>query len=257
MEGSMFKQISIVGAGRIGQTLATIGNTEGIEVALLSRGEQTLLPTGPIVLCTRNDDLQGVLQWIPNERRADLIFVQNGMLQTWLIEQSLESVTQALLYIAVAKVGDEPVDGQRSVVTGLMSTDFVQLMTALNLQCTAITKTQFLLEMLEKLLWNCVFGLLCQVHDSTVGDVVKHRRDQVDSLSIELLNVACNELGLDLPSTDEQTSLTDRLCAYSLSISNYKGAIKEWKWRNGWFWERQRDDDCLHAVLLRQAGVKL
>ena len=45
MEGSMFKQISIVGAGRIGQALATIGNTEGVEIALLSRGEHTLLPT--------------------------------------------------------------------------------------------------------------------------------------------------------------------------------------------------------------------
>ena len=73
MEGSMFKQISIVGAGRIGQALATIGNTEGVEIALLSRGEHTLLPTGPIVVCTRNDDLQGVLQWIPmKDDRFDL-----------------------------------------------------------------------------------------------------------------------------------------------------------------------------------------
>ena len=101
------------------------------------------------------------------------------MLQTWLAEQSLEFVTQGLLYIAVSKVGDQPVDGGRSVVTGPRSTEFVQLMTALNLQCTAVTTSQFLVEMLEKLLWNCVFGLLCQVHDASVGDVVEHHRNQV------------------------------------------------------------------------------
>ena len=178
------------------------------------------------------------------------------MLQTWLAEQSLESVTQGLLYIAVSKVGDQPIDGGRSVVTGPRSAEFVQLMTALNLECTAVTKSQFLLEMLEKLLWNCVFGLLCQVHDVSVGDVVKRHREQVISLTAELLQVACIGLSLDLPSMEDQASLINRLCTYSLSIENYKGAVKEWKWRNGWFWDRQQDDDSLHAALLIQAGVK-
>ena len=253
----MFNQISLVGAGRVGQTLLQVDNVDGIEVVVLRRGDQTPLPTGPIVVCTRNDDLQGIVEWVPNDRKADLVFIQNGMLQTWLLEQSLESVTQALLYIAVAKVGDDPIDGGRSVVTGPRSADFVQLMKVLNLQCTAITKSQFLLEMLEKLLWNCVFGLLCQVHDVSVGTVVERHRGQVDSLSIELLQVGCVELGIDLPSLDEQASLIDRLCVYSLSIANYKGAVKEWRWRNGWFWDRQRDADSIHAALLRQAGVNL
>ena len=116
------------------------------------------------------------------------MFIQNGMLQTWFTEQSLESVTQALLYIAVSKIGDEPVDGLRSVVTGPQSESFVWLMNELGLQCTAVTKSLFLIEMLEKLLWNCVFGLLCQVHNVTVGDVVVQHRLQVESLSLELLS---------------------------------------------------------------------
>ena len=119
-----------------------------------------------------NDDLQSVLEWIPPERKSDLVFIQNGMLQTWFAEQSLDSVTQALLYIAVSKVGDEPVDGLRSVVSGPQSESFVWLMQDLGLHCKAISKSQYLFEMLEKLLWNCVFGLLVRC-DVTVGIIVE------------------------------------------------------------------------------------
>ena len=253
----MFNQISIVGAGRIGQTFAKIAENKEIEVHLLRRGDQDLLTTGPIVICTRNNDLQGVLEWIPLERQADLVFIQNGMLQTWFADQSLQQVTQALLYIAVSKVGDEPVDGLRSVVTGCQSEAFVWLMKELGLQCTAVKRSQFLLEMLEKLLWNCVFGLLCQVHNVTVGEVVAQYRLQVESLSLELLQVACTEMKLDLPFKDERYALVERLCDYSNSIPDYKGAVKEWKWRNGWFWDRQQDSKSVHATLLLQAGINV
>ena len=252
----MFHEISIVGVGRIGRAFAKIGGQNGIDVILLRRGEQTILPTGPIVVCTRNDDLQDVIDWVPSERRRDLVFVQNGMIQTWLEQQSLDSTTQALLYIAVARLGDEPVDGSRSVVTGPRSADVVDLMNSLNLSCRAVTKSQFIFEMLEKLLWNCVFGVLCQVYDASVGSVVEYHREQVRTLTVELLQVACIELNLECPSLTEQEALIDRLCDYSLSITNYKGAVKEWKWRNGWFWERQKDYESLHARLLIQAGVK-
>ena len=257
MEGRMFNQISIVGAGRIGETFARIAKVRQIEVALSTRGTSHLLETGPIVVCTRNDDLESVLEWIPFERRRDLVFVQNGMLQTWFAGKSLESVTQALLYIAVSKIGDEPVDGLRSVVTGPESESFVWLMQELGLQCAAIPKSQFLLEMLEKLLWNCVFGLLCQVHGLSVGEVVAQHRTQVASLSLELLNVACENMRLEVPTIDGQKALVDRLCDYSKTIPDYKGAVKEWKWRNGWFWDRQQDSNSVHATLLLQAGINL
>ena len=130
-------------------------------------------------------------------------------------------------------------------------------MNELGLQCAAISKSQFLFEMLEKLLWNCVFGLLCQVHGLSVGEVVEQHRTQVASLSLELLRVACENMRLDLPNTDERDALVDRLCDYSKSIPDYKGAVKEWKWRNGWFWDRQQDLNSVHATLLLQAGINV
>lgn len=253
----MLNQISIVGAGRIGRTFAKIADSQDIDVVLLSRGARHLLTSGPIVVCTRNDDLKGVLEWIPVERRPDLIFIQNGMLQTWFVEQSLEQVTQALLYIAVANIGDEPVDGLRSVVTGPQSAAFVWLMNALELHCTEVSKPRYLLEMLEKLLWNCVFGLLCQVHTVPVGKVVELYKTQVELLTAELLEIGCSQLNLGNPSPVERQALVERLCDYSKSIPNYTGAVKEWDWRNGWFWDRQQDPNSVHATLLVKAGMNL
>jgi len=253
----MFSEITIVGAGRIGQAFAKMGQVTSVKVSLLRRGEQTLLPTGPIVVCTRNDDLEGVLQWIPPARYADLILVQNGMLQTWIAQNKLQNITQALLYIAVSNAGDAPVDGEKSVVTGPNAEAFVWLMNALNLQCRSIDNDAFLMEMLEKLLWNCVFGLLCQVHEQTVGTLVVQHREQISALSKELLVVACTELDLEIPASENQEELVQRLCDYSQSISSYQGAVKEWSWRNGWFWERQNEEDSIHGCLLKQAGLNL
>ena len=46
--------------------------------------------------------------------------------------------------------------------------------------------------------------------------------------------------------------MLDRLFAYSLSIPNYKGAVKEWTWRNGWLWERHQGS--LHREYLQALG---
>ena len=56
----------IVGGGRVGQALADMGS--GADV-LVRRGEAVSGPPGPIVICTRNDDLQAVVDATPPERR--------------------------------------------------------------------------------------------------------------------------------------------------------------------------------------------
>jgi len=96
---------------------------------LIGRGEQVPeSPAGPVIVCTRNDDLDGVVEATPPERRggiplqsvialykllyartcvplphvqspdhcayADLVFIQNGMLQSWLDEKGLSDNTQ-------------------------------------------------------------------------------------------------------------------------------------------------------------------
>ncbi len=65
----------------------------GLQV-LIRRNEPVTGPAGPIVVCTRNDDLQAIVEATPAARREDLVFIQNGMLQPWLDAQGLGDNTQ-------------------------------------------------------------------------------------------------------------------------------------------------------------------
>jgi hypothetical protein len=103
----------VVGAGRVGQALEKMGLGRDV---LVRRGEKVPEDsTGPIFVCTRNDDLDAVLQATPPSRREDLVFLQNGMIEPWLQSHGLASVTQVLVYFAIAKLGDTPMDGKTDV----------------------------------------------------------------------------------------------------------------------------------------------
>ena len=73
---------------------------------------------GPIYVCTRNDNLGPIIESTPADRRKDLVFFQNGMLDPLLEKYGLQlspsnpnASTQCLVYFAVAKLGDKPMDG--------------------------------------------------------------------------------------------------------------------------------------------------
>ena len=102
--------------------------------------------------------------------------------------------------------------------------------------------------MFEKLLWNCVFGLLCRIHKKNVGTIVAENKDQITSLCNELVRVIEDTQGVSL-----DTGVVDRLCEYSLTIADYQGDVKEFKWRNGWFLDQKRTS--LHLELLDKANL--
>lgn len=254
---------TIIGGGRVGTMLAGIAGGH-----LIRRGDPYVLGEGPIIVCTRNDDLQAVCSQVPAARRADLVFVQNGMLNSWLEQNGLAGCTKALLYVAVSTRGAVPVDGGRSVVTGPHAAAFTDLMARGGLRCRAVDAGLYEEEMIEKFLWNCVFGLLSQRHACSVGAVVHHHRGEASALTLELLDVCASSselafpAGLSLAGPDvaaaeqRRAALVERLCAYSLSIPDYRGAVKEWPWRNGWLWDRSADKgdgtrSSLHGQLLR------
>jgi hypothetical protein len=73
---------------------------------------------------------------------ADLVFIQNGMLQPWLDANGLSEATQALVYFAVAKLGEAPVDGKTrtnpeglTAVCGPQAKAFCELLHAGGLSC--------------------------------------------------------------------------------------------------------------------------
>ena len=225
----------IVGAGRVGQALETRAAMRGVPCVLVSRREgwEEIRPngSGPILLATRNDDLVEVMARIPPERWPDVTLVQNGMLRPWIAEQNLPQVTRGLLFFAVAARGDDLVPGGLSPFTGPRASAVVQWLQRIDVPAEVVDETSFRGTELEKLIWNCAFGLMCQRYDVSVGTVVVHHREELRALVAEMNAVGGGALGVQ----HDLGGLLERLCDYSRSIASYRGAVKEWAWRNGWF----------------------
>lgn len=148
-------KIAVIGSGRIGGLLAQGGDT----IVLGRNDEIDATGVGPILIATRNDALDGIVEKCPPERRKDLVFMQNGYLDAFLESKGLLENTQALLYLSVTKKGADAIDGITSVnpegltaATGVHAQAFADRLAALNLKCNVVTPEQYRPAMFEKLM---------------------------------------------------------------------------------------------------------
>jgi hypothetical protein len=112
--------------------------------------------------------------------------------------------------------------------------------------------------MFEKLIWICAYMLVGQKHGCTVGEVEQQHAEEVCSLVRELRDGAARIEGVHFKEGTEE-----RLQAYSRSVAHFPTAVKEFKWRNGYFHtlseEALRSGNAdpfpQHTRLLEEAGV--
>jgi len=111
---SSVPKAEIIGAGRIGSLLAQAGNC----IVLARQDSISADPSMagvPILISTRNDALDGIVDKCPDFRKPDLVFLQNGYLDNFLESKGLLDNTQALLYLSVTAKGVKPIDGITTV----------------------------------------------------------------------------------------------------------------------------------------------
>lgn len=257
----MSDSVIVIGAGRIGTALAARRDEHGRQrFVLVDRKQgwerlenQSDQEPEPIVLAVRNDDLPAVVDRVPKQRRGDLVFVQNGMLRPWLEDHGLAGATRGVLFMAVSSVGGPIEAGGESPFWGPHAEAVVEAFTAVGVPAKVVDARTFAKIELEKLIWICAFGLFCQALDCDVGTVVEQHRPRLRLLVAELLAVGGPALGVEL----ELDPLVERLCDYSRSIPTYRGAVKEWPWRNGWFVTTARERKIrtpTHDMLLLAIG---
>ena len=155
-EGGTGFDAEIIGAGRIGEFLANAG-----DCVVLGR-QDSIDPAKegqPILIATRNDALAGIVDKCPENRRNDLVFLQNGYLDNFLKEQGLLDNTQVLLYLSVTAKGAAPVDGVTTVnpegftaATGVHAQAFANRLETLNMKCNVVTPEDYRPAMFEKLM---------------------------------------------------------------------------------------------------------
>ena len=234
----------IVGAnGRIGSALQAMGSGKdllmGRDDPFPTSGEAAI--SGPIYVCTRNDVLSDVVAKTPEHRREDLVFLQNGMLAPWLASQGLgDKATQVLMYMAVAKLGEEPTDGITDMApegltsaTGKWANALATRLARGGMSCHVVDAQEFEKRMFEKLIWISSFMLVGAAslgQGATVGDVEQKKTEEVSALIDEL---ACGVARAEGVAFDAQ--VPERLCAYARSVAHFPTAVKELTWRNGYF----------------------
>lgn len=245
----------IIGAGRVGGALAERAASAGVEHMLVSRSrgwESIESSDAPIFVAVRNDDLDAVLQRVPEAAHERLVFTQNGMLRPWLAQRGLTGNTRGLLFFAVPSRGAPLEPGGQSPFVGPHAQAVVSWLSSVDVPAAVVDAQAFAVTELEKLLWNCCFGLLCEHTGEPVGAVVEEHGPLLTQLAEELMHWGMPAFGLSL-ETAARAAMVERLRAYSRSIPDYRGAVKEWPWRNGWFVEVAREPG-LHEDLLKQTG---
>ncbi|XP_022991364.1 uncharacterized protein LOC111488021 isoform X2 [Cucurbita maxima] len=190
----------------------------------------------------------------------------NGMLDPWYESKGLNDVNQVLAYFAISKLGEAPVDGITdtnpeglTAAYGKWASAVAGRLNAAGLSCKVLDKEAFEKQMLEKLIWISAFMLVGARHPgATVGAVEKDYRSEVSSLIAELASAAAAERQLVF-----EEGIEERLCAYSRAVAHFPTAVKEFKWRNGWFYSLSekaiaagKPDPCpLHTAWLGELKV--
>jgi len=94
----------------------------------------------------------------------------------------------------------------------------------------------------------------------TVGAVEADHGPEVGSLIAELASAGGADMGLAMEGED---AVITRLAAYARAVAHFPTAVKEFEWRNGFFWGLSqaavaagRPDPCpLHSALLKEVGA--
>jgi hypothetical protein len=95
-------------------------------------------------------------------------------------------------------------------------------------------------------------------HKLSVGEVERQCPREVGALMRELAAAGAEALGVEVAP-----GMVERLMAYARSVAHFPTAVKEFEWRNGYFWgltqaalAEGRPDPCpLHTSLLKEVGA--
>jgi hypothetical protein len=238
--------VVVLGAdGRIGNLLCSMrsGPWEPVAVTRSADPAQLHQPLNgrraPIVVCTRNDDLAAVVEYVHPSRHPDLVFVQNGLIRPWLVERKLESTPsvpgpvrepeRGVLWVAVPRKGDTPVPGGPSVFAGHWADTLSQMLDAHGVDARSVPRIGLAREEAVKLAWICATGVIGSATGHGVGGIDAHHAHDLELLVRELFTVLRISPGIDI----DADALVNRVKTYSKRIPHFPARLKEWRWRNG------------------------
>eukprot|EP00587_Corethron_hystrix_P007048 CAMPEP_0113298916 /NCGR_PEP_ID=MMETSP0010_2-20120614/1159_1 /TAXON_ID=216773 ORGANISM="Corethron hystrix, Strain 308" /NCGR_SAMPLE_ID=MMETSP0010_2 /ASSEMBLY_ACC=CAM_ASM_000155 /LENGTH=287 /DNA_ID=CAMNT_0000152045 /DNA_START=180 /DNA_END=1043 /DNA_ORIENTATION=- /assembly_acc=CAM_ASM_000155 len=249
--------VTVIGGGRIGNMLM---DSAGPEDKLLKRGDVVdANGAGPVFIATRNDSLQAIVDECPEGRRKDLVFLQNGYLDNFLEKNGLGENTQSLLFVAVTSLGADPIDGITSVnpegltaATGEHAEALKERLASVDMKCNVLSPEEYRPAMFEKLIWISTYMLVGAAKEcESVGEAGSEHTDLVSSVISELVAAVSAKEGIEF-----KEGTIERLAAYTDVVTNFPCAVKEFEWRNQYFFDLGDEACPTHNGLLRECEEK-
>jgi ketopantoate reductase len=188
------------------------------------------------------------------------VFMQNGYLDDFLESKGLLDDTQVLLYLSVTAKGVDAVDGVTTVnpdgltaATGIHAQAFADRLAALDLKCNVVTPEEYRTAMFEKLMWISTYMLVGAGKEcKSVG--------QAGAEYGELVENIVNDLVVAAVSKKEGITFSEgtmaRLAAYTDVVTDFPYAVKEFEWRNKYFYDLGDDAVPTHNALLKECEEK-
>ena len=184
-----------------------------------------------------------------------LLDIENGYLDDFLKSKNLQDNTQVLLYLSVTAKGVDPVDGITTVnpegltaATGIHAQAFANRLASLGLKCNVVSPQEYRPAMFEKLIWISTYMLVGTAKGSkSVGEAGSQHKDVVEQVINELIAAVSAKEGITF-----QPGAIERLAAYTDVVADFPCGVKEFEWRNRYFY-LLGDEACpTHNSLLRE-----
>lgn len=156
-------------------------------------------------------------------------------------------------------MGVDAVDGITSVnpegltcATGVHAEAFKEMLGNLGLKCNVVGKEDYQPAMIEKLIWISTYMLVGTAKEcSSVGQAGSDHAELVQSVVTELLAASAAKENITF-----QPGTMERLAAYTDVVTDFPCAVKEFEWRNEYFY-KLGDEACpIHNGLLRECKEK-
>jgi len=218
----------IIGKGKLGQALVQWGGM-GEDDLLLGRDDciPTVLTVSngcalnmfPVYVCVPEWEVESVILGCPKEKRNDLVFMQSACLETLLKRYGLanKKTTQCLPYFSispfglpvegrvqydVSKTDGEPKFAGQTVVCGTWRGAVAERLRKQDLHVEVMDYTYWRKQMLERLLFDSLFGLLACVHadsgEKTYGELAQNHWEEIDDMVWELSRAIANIMAVVL-----------------------------------------------------------
>lgn len=129
-----------------------------------------------------------------------------------------------------------------------------------NLKCNLKHGDEFRAVALEKHIFICATNVIGQLNGGVnFGEVYSEKyAEQRNGLIDEMVAAGSKKVGVTL-----QPGTADRLAAYAASVADFPTGVKEFEWRNGWFYDiskeameaGEEDPMPFHNEALKTLGV--